>query len=38
MAVSYEKLFHKKICYALDCDVDDIMEFISEEKEHTTND
>lgn len=28
----------KKICYALDCGVDDILEFIPEEKEHTTDD
>ena len=28
----------EKICYALDCDVDDILEFIPEEKEHTTDD
>lgn len=28
----------EKICYALDCGVDDILEFISEEKEHTTDD
>lgn len=28
----------EKICYALDCGVDDILEFIPEEKEHTTDD
>lgn len=28
----------EKICYALDCGVDDILEFIPEEKEHTTGD
>lgn len=43
MAVSYKRLFHlmidiEKICYALDCGVDDILEFIPEEKEHTTDD
>ena len=27
----------EKICYALDCGVDDILEFIPEEKEHTTD-
>ena len=28
----------EKICYALNCGVDDILEFIPEEKEHTTDD
>ena len=28
----------EKICYALDCGVDDMLEFIPEEKEHTTDD
>lgn len=28
----------EKICYALDCGVDDILEFIPEEKEHKTDD
>ena len=28
----------EKICYALDCGVDDVLEFIPEEKEHTTDD
>ena len=28
----------EKICYALDCGVDDILDFIPEEKEHTTDD
>lgn len=28
----------EKICYALDCGVDDILEFIPEEKDHTTDD
>lgn len=28
----------EKICHALDCGVDDILEFIPEEKEHTTDD
>ena len=28
----------EKICYALDCGVDDTLEFIPEEKEHTTDD
>ena len=28
----------EKICYALDCGVYDILEFIPEEKEHTTDD
>lgn len=28
----------QKICYALNCGVDDILEFIHEEKEHTTDD
>lgn len=28
----------EKICYALECGVDDILEFIPEEKEHTTDD
>lgn len=28
----------EKICYALDCGVDDILEFIPEKKEHTTDD
>lgn len=28
----------EKICYALDCGVDDILEFIPEEKERTTDD
>ena len=28
----------EKICYALDCGVDDILEFIPEEKEHTADD
>jgi len=28
----------QKICYALNCGVDDILEFIPEEKEHTTDD
>lgn len=28
----------EKICYALDCGADDILEFIPEEKEHTTDD
>ena len=28
----------EKNCYALDCGVDDILEFIPEEKEHTTDD
>ena len=28
----------EKICYALNCGVDDILEFIPEEKEHTTGD
>lgn len=28
----------QKICYALNCGVDDILEFIPEEEEHTTDD
>ena len=28
----------EKICYALNCGVDDILEFIPEEKEHPTDD
>ena len=28
----------EKICYALDCVVDDILEFIPEKKENTTDD
>ena len=28
----------EKICYALNCGVDDILEFIPEEKKHTTDD
>lgn len=28
----------ERICYALNCGVDDILEFIPEEKEHTTDD
>ncbi|WP_288296845.1 helix-turn-helix domain-containing protein [Pyramidobacter piscolens] len=28
----------EKICYALDCGVDDILEFIPEEKENKTDD
>ena len=28
----------EKICYALDCGVDDILEFIPEEKEYTADD
>lgn len=28
----------EKICYALDCGVDDVLEFIPEENEHTTDD
>ena len=28
----------EKICYALDCGVDDILEFIPEEKEHAADD
>lgn len=28
----------EKICYALNCGVDNILEFIPEEKEHTTDD
>ena len=28
----------EKICYALNCGMDDILEFIPEEKEHTTDD
>ena len=28
----------EKICYALNCGVDDILDFIPEEKKHTTDD
>ena len=28
----------EKICYVLNCGVDDILEFIPEEREHTTDD